>query len=122
MPIHTLTIVLDMPTAIYFAMMAATLIVGIVFSIPLALIWTYHKRKMEEIRLKRQGMMTEEVRAEFAALRAELASLRDTSMQYDLSFDTSLQRLERRVEHVERQSRLQPEAPPQESVSLGGRG
>ncbi len=43
-------------------------------------------------------------------------------MQYDLSFDTSLQRLERRVEHVERQSRLQPEATPQESVSLGGRG
>ena len=123
MPISMLSVVLEFQTALFFAMMTGVMIVGIVFSIPLMLIWTFHKRKMEEIRLKRQGMMTEEVRAEFAALRAELASLRDTSMQYDLSFDTSLQRLERRVEHVERQARLQMDiTPPSESVTLGGRG
>ena len=42
------------------------------------------------------------VRAELEALRHEVRSLRDTSMQYDLSFDTALQRMEQRVERMER--------------------
>lgn len=80
---------LDITSAVVMLTMLSVIIVAIVFSIPLALIMTYHKRKMEEIRLKRMGMMTEEVKAEFAALRGEINALRDTTMQYDLSFDTS---------------------------------
>ena len=98
---------LDITSAVVMLTMLSVIIVAIVFSIPLALIMTYHKRKMEEIRLKRMGMMTEEVKAEFAALRGEINALRDTTMQYDLSFDTNLQRLERRMEHLERQARNQ---------------
>ena len=51
-------------------------------------------------------------RAEFAALRAELASLRDTTTQYDLSFDTSLQRLERRVDQMNSNSASAPDGRP----------
>src|SRR5438094_807718 len=34
-------------------------------------------------------------------LRQELAALRDTSTQFDMSFDAALQRLEARVRHLE---------------------
>lgn len=77
-------------------------VIGVV-SIPLMMIWTHHKRKMEELALERQQIMTDDVRAEFAALRAEMKSLRDTTMQYDLSFDTNMQHIERRVGQLERQ-------------------
>ncbi len=42
------------------------------------------------------------MRNDLAAMRQELQALRDTSTQYDISFDTALQRMESRVEHVER--------------------
>jgi hypothetical protein len=48
----------------------------------------------------------EALRAEVAALRAQIMELRDTTTQYDLSFDTALQRMERRVEQMEQQQRL----------------
>ena len=120
LPIGVVT--LDITTAVLMAIFFAVIIVGIVFSIPLALIMTYHKRKMEEIRLKRMGMMTDEVKAEFAALRGEISALRDTTMQYDLSFDTNLQRMERRLEHLERQARTQGEETTTQNTLLGGRG
>lgn len=49
------------------------------------------------------GALREEVRM----LREELRTTRDTTSQYDLSFDTALQRMERRVEHIEQQQRQQ---------------
>ncbi len=52
------------------------------------------------------GREVEALRAEMTALRAQMSELRDTTTQYDLSFDTALQRMERRVEHVEQQQRL----------------
>ncbi len=79
----------------------------LIFSIPLLLIWTNHKRKMEEMRLQRQSQVSGNVAAEFAAIRAEIQSLRDTTMQYDLSFDTALQQMERRMTQLERQSGVQ---------------
>ena len=86
------------------------IVVGIpvagVVSIPLLMIWTHHKRKMEELALERQQAMTADVRAEFAALRAEIKTLRDTAMQYDLSFDTNMQHLDRRVGQLERQANV----------------
>ena len=55
--------------------------------------------------------------AEFAALHEEIKSLRDTAMQYDLSFDTALQGLERRLTTVERQTYTQSD----ERQSVGSR-
>jgi len=39
---------------------------------------------------------------EVAALREELARLRDTSTQYDVSLQHALERIEQRLDHVER--------------------
>ena len=95
---------------------------ALVFGIPLSVIWTYHHRKMLELKLKLQGNGQDEtLRREIAALREEMHSLRDTAMQYDLSFDTALQSMEQRVGGLERQTRAV--APPEEAqtVVIGGR-
>jgi hypothetical protein len=81
-----------------------------VFSVPLLAIWTHHRRKMEELRLRLPGGGDQGVRAEIDALRQEVRALRDTCTQYDLSFDTALQRMEQRVQGIERRvSVVQPE-------------
>ena len=86
------------------------IVVGIpvmgVLSIPLLAIWTHHRRKMEEMSLRRQQVFTDDIRAEFTAVRQEIKTLRDTAMQYDLSFDTNLHNLERRMTQLEQQSRV----------------
>ncbi len=46
------------------------------------------------------------LRDEMAALRQQVTDLRDTTTQYDLSIDTNLQRLERRVDQMEQQQRI----------------
>ena len=74
------------------------------FSVPLTVIWSSHQRKMAELRLKmQQGGQDNALRATVEALREEVRALRDTTMQYDLSFDTALQNIEHRVQGVERQ-------------------
>ena len=86
------------------------IVVGIpvigVLSIPLLAIWTHHRRKMEEMSLRKQQALSEDIRAEFAAVRQEIKTLRDTAMQYDLSFDTNLHNLERRMTQLEQQTRF----------------
>ncbi len=73
-----------------------------VFSIPLVALYTHHRRKMEEMRMQRQSLLAKETQAEFAALREEIKALRDTTMQYDLSFDSALQGMEHRLTRLER--------------------
>ncbi|HLJ56884.1 MAG TPA: hypothetical protein VKT77_17725 [Chthonomonadaceae bacterium] len=90
-----------------------------IFSIVPLLIWTHHRRKIEEIRLKGGRAIAEDIRTEFATIRAELHDLRDTCMQYDLSFDTALQQMERRVSKIERSAFLASESPTQHNVSVG---
>ena len=106
---------------IMVALLVGVPIVGI-FSIPPFLIWTNHRRKMEELKIQRQRMISEDVRSEFAALRAEIRDLRDTTMQYDLSFDTALQHVEHRLSQLERQPRsVTSDTTAQQNVTLGGR-
>ena len=73
-----------------------------VFGSPIAIVylWTRHRQKMAEI--NKGGGGSGSVHLEIEALRSEIRSLRDTTMQYDLSFDTALQRLEGRMENTER--------------------
>ena len=75
-----------------------------VFGIPLSAIWTHHRRKMLEMQLRLRNEGSSNVRTEVEALRQEVRALRDTTMQYDLSFDTALQRMEQRVEMIERRA------------------
>lgn len=92
-----------------------------VFSVPLALIWTYHKRKIEEMRLQKQGNMNETLRSEFEAVREEIKALRDTTTQYDLSIDHSLHQMEQRLSHLEVQQRSLPAQTDVQNLYLGGR-
>ena len=73
-----------------------------VMGIPFYLIWTYHRRKVEEIRAQRQIQIAEETRAAIQGLREEFNALRDTTTQYDMSFDTAMHRLESRIGNVEK--------------------
>lgn len=68
--------------------------------IPISVIWTKHRQRMEELRLGGRGVaagLVEEVRK----LQEQVTELRDTTTRYDLSFDAALQRIEGRVTAVE---------------------
>ena len=74
---------------------------GLFVMLPGMSIWTSHKRKMLELQLRMRGETDSNLRGELSAMRDEIRSLRDTSMQYDISFDTALQNMDRRIGSVE---------------------
>ena len=67
-----------------------------------------HRRRMARIKLAivhRKAREKVELPARsLEELRREITALRDTTTQYDMSFDTALQRLESRLSHLEKQS------------------
>jgi hypothetical protein len=73
-----------------------------VFGIPIVAIWTGHRQKVLEMQLQLRQKGDASVHASIEALREEVRQLKDTTMQYDLSFDSALQRMEQRVDGVER--------------------
>ena len=103
-----------------FAIIFGVPAIGVV-AIPFALIWTHHRRKMEELKMQRQRNLTQDVQAQFDALRAEIRDLRDTTMQYDLSFDTALHRVESRLAQLERPEITHTTDTPQQNTLYGGR-
>jgi hypothetical protein len=90
----------------------------VIFSIPLLAIWTGHKRKMLELQLRLRGETDNNVRHELNAMREEIRMLRDTTMQYDLSFDTALQSMEKRMTLIERRVN-QSEQSDAQNIQLG---
>ena len=82
---------------------AAVLVaMGLFVLLPGMSIWTSHKRKMLELQLRLRGGENDgNIRAELNAMREEMRALRDTSMQYDISFDTALQNMDRRIGGLE---------------------
>ena len=93
--------------------------VSLIFGIPIVKIWTDHQRQVLELKLKLSSMGDNGLRSELEALRQEVRSLRDTSMQYDLSFDTALQRMEQRVERIEGRSGVTIQAEDQVRIGVG---
>jgi len=91
----------------------------LILSIPFALIWTHHKRKMMELRLQREVAVNQQVQAQLDAIRSEIQALRDTSTQYDMSFDAALERMDRRVQLIERQQ-VPGSTTPWQSLPPGG--
>ena len=97
------------------AIIAILCIFGLPMSIPLLNLWSKHQREMLELRLQlQQGNGSSHT--EIEALRQEIQALRETSMQYDLSFDAALQRVEQRVARVEQNSSLGPTIKPEETL------
>ena len=70
--------------------------------------WIKHRGKIAEMKLQARAKTDTNVQGSIDALReemrAEIQAFRDTATQYDLSFDTALQRMEQRVEGLERRA------------------
>lgn len=75
-----------------------------IITVSLSGIWTRHKRKMMELQLQMRQAGDANLQATVEALREEVRALRDTTMQYDLSFDTALQRMENRLGALEQRA------------------
>ncbi len=79
-----------------------------VFAIPLVAIITSHQRKLAEIKAKMgvgsNAAELNEVKSELSTLRREVASLRDTTTTFDMSFDAAISRLEQRVDRIDETS------------------
>ena len=99
-----------MPPETAQLLMAITLIggfalTGLILAIPFYAIWTYHKRKLEEIRAQKDVRVAEETGKAMDRLREEFRELRDTTTAYDVSLDNALQQLESRIENLEQKPR-----------------
>ncbi len=66
--------------------------------------WIKHRTNIARLKIESQNKSNDGVRIAIEEVRAEIRTLRDTTMQYDLSFDAALQRMERRVEGLERRA------------------
>ena len=84
------------------ALLIPIIAVGGVFGIPIVAILTSHRQKVLEMQMRMRNEGDAGVRASVEALRQEVQQLRDTTLQYDLSFDNALQRMDQRVEGLER--------------------
>ena len=77
-----------------------------------------------ELRLRAQQGQNEDVTRQIEALRVELAALRDTTTQYDLTNDHVVQRLEERLGRLETRSAVtsvsMPEEPPVQRLNSRG--
>jgi hypothetical protein len=69
--------------------------------VPIVAIVTSHMRSMARLKLELRQRADQQVLDEIRRVRDDVASLRDTTTKYDLSFDTALQRIESRVSHLE---------------------
>ena len=74
-----------------------------------------------EMRLQAQQGKNEDVTRQIETMRAEIAGLRDTSTQFDMSLEHSIERLEERVGRVETKTAPRPAtvSQPEESQPLG---
>ena len=63
----------------------------------------WHRKEMLQMELERRRLSNQEIVAQIEALRQELAQLRDTSTQYDMSLQATLETLQERVRMLEQQ-------------------
>ena len=85
-------------------------IVGPVLFVPITAMVLKHRKEMLQMELERRRLSNQEIVAQIEALRQELAQLRDTSTQYDMSLQMTLETLQERVrmleQHLEEQTRV----------------
>jgi sensor histidine kinase regulating citrate/malate metabolism len=78
-------------------------IVGPVLFVPITAMVLKHRKEMLQMELERRRLSNQEIVAQIEALRQELAQLRDTSTQYDMSLQMTLETLQERVRMLEQQ-------------------
>jgi len=82
---------------------AVVFIFGPALFIPITAMVLKHRKEMLQMELERRRLSNQEVLAQIEALRHELAQLRDTSTQYDMSLQATLETLQERVRTLEQQ-------------------
>lgn len=79
----------------------ALMIPIVALCIPIVKIWTNHQHKMAEIKAQSGTTLPASVQSDLSEIKRELASLRDTTTKFDMTFDAALSRLEERVDRIE---------------------
>ncbi len=88
-------------------------------------VWVASKAKLDRLKIERDmqrnalGPQDGSALEELKALRTEVAALRDTSTQFDLSLEHAVQRLEDRVSRSEKAAPPKPQIVTEETQSVG---
>jgi len=82
---------------------AVVCLFGPMLFMPITAMVLKHRKEMLQMELERRRLSNQEVIAQIEALRQELAQLRDTSTQYDMSLQANLEALQERVRALEQQ-------------------
>ncbi len=89
------------------ALAAIVFIFGPALVVPITAMVLKHRKEMRQMELEKRRLSHQAVEERIEALRAEIAALRDTATQYDLSLQANLENLQERVRALEEQSHLQ---------------
>jgi len=74
--------------------------------VPITAMVLKHRKEMLQMELEKRRLSNQEVAKQIEALRAEIAQLRETSTQYDLSLQANLENLQERVRTLEEQAQM----------------
>ncbi|MDM7460202.1 MAG: hypothetical protein P3X24_000895 [bacterium] len=69
--------------------------------LPITAMVIKHRKEMKQLELEKHRLSNQEIAKQIEALRAEIAQLRETSTQYDMSLQTNLESLQERVRALE---------------------
>jgi cell division protein FtsI/penicillin-binding protein 2 len=103
----------------FSAAMTVIIIFGMILGVGAIAIVTEHLQKMAQIKARGQQRGNEEIVKAVEMLRREVAQLRDTTTQYDVSFDAALQRLESRVANLETRTRALEQGSASQQMTTG---
>ncbi|MFQ3610983.1 MAG: hypothetical protein SNJ72_05740 [Fimbriimonadales bacterium] len=82
-------------------LVAVVLIFGPGIVIPVVAMVQKHRRDMAQLELERSRHSSAEISKQIEALRQEIAELRRTSTEYDMSLQANLENLQHRVQSLE---------------------
>lgn len=89
------------------ALAAVIGVFGPVLFIPIIGMVLKHRKEMLQMEIEKYRLSNQEVAKQIEALRQEIAQLRDTSTQFDLSLQANLENLQERVRYLEQQIEAQ---------------
>lgn len=89
------------------ALVAVIGIFGPGLLIPITAMVIKHRKEMMKMELEQRRLSNQEVFKQLEALREEIAQLRETSTQYDMSLQANLENLQERVRYLEQQLEAQ---------------
>jgi len=83
------------------ALMVVVFIFGPALIVPVLAITQKHRKEMAMLELEKRRKSNEEILKQIEALRQEIAELRQTTTQYDMSLQANLENLQERVRALE---------------------